>query len=1048
MIAKRYLNLFLPLGFLLCFLASCGCDDDDKEEEKVLTCVEGVSECVGKQLARLCVSGQEDNYWIPFSCGVGEACQESIRTGSTESAPDSSTVTSDDADAGTSEAAAQPNTVAECIGTCTQEAHECVTTQLARHCVDGIRWETYRCEDGEVCEGGVCTRDTEGQYPDHKICDAGEKVCATDEMLKICDADETAWIGVRCADNKVCVDGACVIDTGAICDPDEGYCDDEENSLIRCVEDGVGYEMVDCLENTICKWNSELESAACVGDLCAIGSTCVDYEHNYENGMFLTQYNGEIPVKRLVRDCIDGTHFTYTSCAVNETCVQITPWVATCMDRPTTCTPGEVVCGDPDDDEVDESLFSVCVDDPQNGNEGARWVVHQCEGDNLVCDEDAAEMGYVPPCYTECTPGAERCAPADERPVDILHARQVCSEDGTWGEAEPCSSEEQEYQVCATPVQLPGELPKAYCADPVCAISGVLVEDLGMCLSETQFLPCDETGQLADSDSAVDCETGVCQPGLLPDETSNKARAEDGNIRGTCLPVDCEVGEQKCIKTLAGENTSRFISCGENGQWTTQPDTCDDNERCFDYVDNDDLWHVICGGECQPGSRECTGEDDGDTDQIRMCDDDGNWGDRTDCDFGVCDPLKNACVGYCVPDEKRCVGISKLASDGYHIGTDSVETCDDNGTWSDEEECDDDTTCRVSKTGIAIGCVECVGPNVVGGNEEGLIDSRCDDDMIQECNEDNDDFEDANECEGDYVCQDPSASLTCEGTCEGASGHTVLCAEQLIQQMCGDCLVTGYGNVEECTVTNLQDIGATIMSGCSGYYEANEYGNGIDHAITYNSPITVSESSDITITVSSSYAIESGDAGYIEYSWDNSAWSQAGDAVTGTSAAGWTDLTRTVTSGVGQTSLYIRFRFASDAEDTNNGWRINEVTVTEGVSELFNEDFETGNPLSTEWTALGTWDLQVIPMVGGSQRVITESPGTVTQFNFGIPAAWAGVENDDCCGSYRSYDYSYTCSDTDITDSDVTVPTLGGYDCCQEAVNGNGATIAWCIEEE
>jgi hypothetical protein len=1052
---KNNLNLFLPVGLLLAFLLSSGCDDE--------VCKEGASECVGTRAIRICAKGDDDNYWIPVPCGEGEVCQDfgaapesdaGTANGSSEvDASVADAATSSNIDAGTSDDDKESSGNAMCVGTCDKGDRECVTDQVARHCVDGMRWETYRCEDGETCNEGECSRNYDDLYPDLKICEAGEKVCASDELLKICDADGTAWIGVRCEDEEVCENGDCVLKDDALCDPDEGMCDDE-NNLIRCREDGVGYERIECPDDTRCQYDSIIGDAACVGDLCAIGSSCVPKEAFDILEEYEVEGEGDF-----IRDCVDGTTFEWTRCEANQRCVEITPWVAQCVDHATECEPGEVVCGDPSEDEVDESLYSICVDDPDDpvhGTIGARWVVHKCVTDDLLCDEDAAELGITMPCVKECTPGEERCAPPDELPVDINHARQVCNEDGTWGDAEPCSVGEEAYLVCARRVQLPGELPEVVCADPVCELNGVVLEDGGTCYSETEWLACDEkTGRLLDSDEAEECESGICQTGLLPDEeTTNNTRAKDGRIRGTCLPTECEPEEQRCIRTTEGEYTTRYLTCNDSGEWETKADTCDDNDLCLDYLNDDELWVVICDGECVPGSQECTGKDDDDTDQIRVCDEDGQWGDRTDCDFGICDPLKNECIGQCVPDEKRCVGDPKVASDGYHNGTEAEVKCTEDGVWDDDEEdCDDDTTCRVSGAGVVLGCVECIGPDVVGGNEDGLVDSRCDDDEVQECNEDNDGFERVTRCRGDFECQPPSYGLLCTGYCTGASYHTMICAKQLIQQKCEPCdAVTGLGYIDECTVTELQNAGAIITDDCEGFVNApsNYLMNTTDATATSENIDVEGLNGTVSVTIETNYYIlDSGDYGLIQYSLDGGAWNDAAPVtpITGTNGSLWENVSRTIPV-TGNTNLQIRFFFFSDVDSlVYDGWRINSVTVedTTGGGTLLYEDDE----FSSGWVFTGEWGTETIAGPSDTNLVVlTESPADVVDtFDFGTPGEWAGVPNNDCCSDHRVKDETQTCPYPGNT-----VITNNYTDCCPGPDNTTaipGASqIAWCIEED
>lgn len=1045
MMTMRYLKFLLQGALLIVPVVSSGCSCSDKP------CSVGDTECVRETGVRICVSGKEDedNYWVAFSCGAGEVCQVpgsdgSIGLGLTKA--DAGTA----GDSGTTEKTATESAHAMCVGTCTVGKLECVSKQLARNCVDGMHWETFRCEEGEQCSEGVCQHDSEGVYPDLKICKAGEKACASERLAKICDSDGTSWIGLSCRTSEVCSNGACVVSTKAVCDPDEGRCDDYDNALIRCLKDGVGYEKVACPADTHCGYGSSSNGSgyACVGDVCAIGSACVAQttEESVESSI----------LKMVVRECADGKSYKYSRCEVNERCVQITPWLAQCMDQPTNCNPGEVVCGDPSATAVDKTLFSVCVDDPQNGKEGARWIVNKCEGANFACDPAAADAGSQLPCSKECTPGEERCAPPAERPVDITHARQVCKEDGTWGDATPCSTGAQSYQVCAKTYQLPGKLPKTVCADPVCARNGVLVEEgTSACLNETQYLPCDPaTGQLADSAGAKNCPSGLCLPTVSPTAGSfyTTARAEDGRIRGACLDPFCKAGDQMCVKTIPvnssddPEYTSRYISCADTGKWNTKPSNCANNERCIDYQTHDQIWHMICGGNCVPGSQGCTGEGSA-TDKIRTCDKNGDWSVATDCAFGICNSSRSECIAECLPKEKRCVGITKSATDGFHQGTHAMVTCGDKGVWSvDQTACEGTTTCRASGAGVVLGCVECVGPSVIGGNEEKLVDSRCSGEAVQDCNAANSGFENSTECTGNLHCQ-PAGSRECIGTCTSASGYSVTCAQHLRQQQCGSCNLPGYGTVATCTRTALSTAVSsvagftTLSSGCTG--TSGAYAANLNVNATYVPSINVSAAVDpITVRINTSYrTYNSNDYGYIQYSWNGSAWFTAGSAIYGDSA-GWIDTTRTITRGA-NTTMYLRFNFRSDSMNSQDGWRINTVNAVDSTSptpaSLLSTDFASG---TTSWTFDAPWGTEVVLGPSGvtNVTVITESPAA--PFDLGVPGNWAGIPTNDCCAVAQVTNTAYTCPS-----GGATVATDNYADCCANAVEIGGSGVAWCAQE-
>jgi hypothetical protein len=84
------------------------------------------------------------------------------------------------------------------------------------------------------------------------------------------------------------------------------------------------------------------------------------------------------------------------------------------------------------------------------------------------------------------------------------------------------------------------------------------------------------------------------------------------------------------------------------------------------------------------------------------------------------------CVAECVPNSTVCMGITSTGV-GEYPGTNAYGTCGADGKIpAASTACPGVTVCRKNYQGIAVGCMECLGPNH-GGNANGQADSRCTD---------------------------------------------------------------------------------------------------------------------------------------------------------------------------------------------------------------------------------------------------------------------------------------------------------------------------------
>jgi hypothetical protein len=175
----------------------------------------------------------------------------------------------------------------------------------------------------------------------------------------------------------------------------------------------------------------------------------------------------------------------------------------------------------------------------------------------------------------------------------------------------------------------------------------------------------------------------------------------------------------------------------------------------------------------------------------------------TRCSTGECNPLTLRCELACQPNELRCVGDVTIASDGSSLGSSAVQICQADGRWGATQACA--TTpgkvehCRRSGHGVPLGCVECVGSAVPGGNEENAVDSRCSADAggVQICTPNNNWSSAATACDSTEQCvkrRDGTVTGLCsdDGCASGSSrrcaGYQTLTTPETIDDCCsGDC---------------------------------------------------------------------------------------------------------------------------------------------------------------------------------------------------------------------------------------------------------------------
>jgi hypothetical protein len=708
-----------------------GCGDE---------CHVGDSECISSVLIQTCVPSDDGNEWLVHQCGANERCEDKA-----QDFRDAATEGDASADGGRSEPETEraESKGAACTGTCMVGEQSCVTPALARTCINGGVWQLTPCAVGQSCDRdtGTCLPGTGKDTV--KLCKPGTMACASDKVAKICDADGSGWVELPCASNEICKDDKCGPDPKSSCDDDANTCLDNKTAL-RCLGGDKGFEVVKCEGDLYC------EAGRCRGAVCSLGSLCMMDNH--------------------LRECVDGKTYRDSQCGVNQVCQQVND-IGKCV--PLQCKVGDSACGDPRDASVDaKKNYAMCVV-AAGGSGVPEWVRGECTG-NSTCDPMKAGMPWM--CTETCTKGAQRCA--SDPQTGVNDGFQTCGDDGKWGPLQTCNTENQSQKQCViSPNPDASMLPKALCAEPVCwwAFTNPTAKATGTCENE-QLRKCQLDGTLAD---AAACAQGICR-------NVNEVVTADGHTPARCDSTpQCEEGEELCLY-VGNTATPRYRTC-KNGFWSTEISTCENDGACVNSHDDTGKRKKVCGAECSPASHRCNADG-----ELETCDASGHWARGEQCALGSCKTIGNndaSCVVDCVPGSVACVGTTVTAPDGYHQGRSQQRVCEADGTWGNATACADNRVCRISGSGIGLGCIACVGPNLPGGNAEGSVDSRCDPNdvmKIQDCGENNN-WLSSRTCSDGKACVAP------------------------VTQSCGMCM--GVNTMFQCTNTNLQS--EQVCAGCS-----------------------------------------------------------------------------------------------------------------------------------------------------------------------------------------------------------------------------------------
>lgn len=509
-------------------------------------------------------------------------------------------------------------------------------------------------------------------------CTPGAKECLDPSLARVCPPDGSGWLAQRCSAGARCENGDCIADVATRpCDRHSGSCVDAKSAL-RCRDNLQGYEAVQCPEGTTCQG-----AGLCVG-ACTVGaSACTNST-------------------RSLTTCLDGRGFTTTVCGPDEACVVTSiagaPY-ATAACKPAECHPTgcTTTCGNKRDPNADQTKSnSSCVSTP----DGYEWQVTTCVG------YQTCTGGCGSTCGSSCVPGTMRCS------ADKL-GMQTCGADGKWdANVTACNANVTDAALfCMSRTDDPS---KVVCGDPVCATG-----HRGTC-EGTSFRACGVDGRLA---PAAPCAVGSCVAVASP---------AVGGVQPATCQVECRQGDERCVG-------SAFQTCGANGRWgnvTQCPAGADGGIICRGFTNPQGRPAKICNASCTPGTRRCAGAAlSTGTAAIQECGANGEWGPAEDCAMGSCrsnfaGTVGAACVPECVPGETVCAGTQTVFPHASIVVRDAFATCSPKGIPGTPTACGAGSYCRKTQSGATIvvggnACLQCVGGQVAGGNETGLVDRRC-----------------------------------------------------------------------------------------------------------------------------------------------------------------------------------------------------------------------------------------------------------------------------------------------------------------------------------
>jgi hypothetical protein len=760
---SKALASFTLLGVLASLFVGCG----DGDGTSIEICAPRAVSCLSDRGGYLCTS--DGTARLSFDCEEGEVCR--------------------------TDTSGKPG----CAAQCEPGEKECASRAISRVCSnDGKTWIPIECEPGTGCDAN---QGTEGQpNPAYgscvrtddpvTVCTPERTACADDRTMKACEQDGSNWIYTACAEDELCLEGACTLDPAKECTPNMGSCVDATH-VRKCAASGETYDPPQA-----CPGQTRCSDGACRGSVCTVDEIRCDDVRDGNVWSALTQGTYQ---PRAVYRCEDGESWEVTECAQNQVCAYtnisstaVNQYIedlktsfendtshpvfevpessqATC-ETPQCAAPfalrellsdglyegfffGSFACGDPTSDDPEfGGSFSLCEGLPPYNN--LHWANYTCP-EHTQCSYQTETLttgsAQVPVCTSTCTNGDVKCFdPEGESTIQCV--------DGEWAldTVTPCRDGSRE-QWCRR--NLTGaNFTQATCQDPACAIwqdefeTFVVPAGYGACGDDGKFYQCSADGTM--TTPGVDCPScvrsiirspGVEVPAQVPSYFA-------GYQPGYCL-AECSDTEQQCISIESSPPSPFYYECN-GGHWTNVA-SCPNGQACHDYPRTaETLRRIICGGVCIPGQTSCVDEEGVLGGKfISTCNGVGAWGAPVECATGACtedhqQAAGNAsCEDECIPDTKNCSSpIAEIR-------------CDESARYGDPVPCDPGTACFEGDARLAhLGCIDCVpfDPN----HPSSIPDSRCAGDDLQVC--------------GPNGTWATSRSTTCPQDCVGSqAGSTV-----------------------------------------------------------------------------------------------------------------------------------------------------------------------------------------------------------------------------------------------------------------------------------
>ncbi len=570
---------------------------------------------------------------------------------------------------------------------CDPARNACVACVEDDHCELGEACVGGRCMPEEGCdvEGGCDKCETSEECPEERFCDkelcvpdiceAGDRVCAGQQVM-ICRDDGSGWDkGDACSTGQVCKNGACQGECkpkceGRNCGKDGcgGTCGECEDGRVcadgSCLGD-FGYPCVDgddCASGycTARVGDERVCTIACDGPCPEPGWTCREVREASPDVVYLCLWDPDCEPACDGRECgPDGCEGTCGICPEGTACSR----KGRCESKP---QPGS--CTD-----IYKCMLGCSHHDDPNACAGECWAVTDPEAMDRykrlyeclieVCgqeipDERCAEKAVTGPCRREMARCVGECEPTCWGPDG---ERRQCGPDGCGGSCGACPPD----HTCGPDGFCHFEC-EPMCWDRECGPDGCGGE-CGFCWDGTFCTP----GGFCKDECHRSCENRECGPDGC------------GGECGYCGPGSVCMPEGFCrhvCEPICWRDDGTMRECGPDG-CGGECGYCDADSRC-DYE-----WGK-CVPVCEP---RCMG---------RQCGDDGCGGS-----CGWCDELSYCERGRCVPS---CTPQCRGRQCGPNGCGGTCGRCPPATTCGDDGRCHD--VCVPSCRGR-----EC-GPNGCGGS--------------------------------------------------------------------------------------------------------------------------------------------------------------------------------------------------------------------------------------------------------------------------------------------------------------------------------------------